>query len=205
MTHSKGIGSALAALLITTFCAAGAVADDKPTDHLGKRLDIELGGLAMINLGSENPIDTGYWLQFGGAYHLTDDLAVEAHGGWGQGEAIYRTSPTSRFETDQTIWSGSAGLRWYLLGKRGGPARFYTSVGGGVLFGYLDDSPAFDPTNPGAFDFEQKTTGYLYFTPGVRLQAGNRSGLFIRMPFNITVEDIDQSFIAPQIGAFVSF
>ncbi|MEE8311169.1 MAG: hypothetical protein V3R77_02855 [Candidatus Binatia bacterium] len=212
MTHRPWKITALSALIIATLAVTGAVAaekKDKPENHLGKRLDLEIGGPAFVGIVSgAQPIKDGYWLQFGGAYHFLDNFAVEAYGAWGTGEARFSLSPTLKLESDQTVWSGFGGLRWYLLGKRGAPARFYMAAGAGVIFNYVDDSQPFDPTNPppgGLPSLGQETSAFAYIAPGVRLQAGNRSGFLIRVPFNMTFKDIDSTFVTPGLAAFISF
>jgi len=211
MTHRPWKITALGALLTVTLAVTGAVAadDNKAEDQLGKRLDLEIGGPAFVGLSSSSqPIKDGYWLQFGGAYQFHDNFAVEAYGAWGTGEARMSLSPTLKLESDQTVWSGFGGLRWYLLGKRGSPARFYMAAGAGVIFNYVDDSQPFDPDLPppgGLPSLNQETSGFAYIAPGVRLQAGSRSGLIVRVPFNMTFKDIDATFITPGLAAFISF
>jgi len=186
MTHRHPTISFLGAALLAMLLVGSAVAAEKK-EELVPTIDFEGGFGAFISLGSASkaPLEDGWHGRVGAAFHITDRLDAEL--GLGVGQADRNQDGGS----NRTFVNGHGGLRYYVLGVEAlARSRMYLMLGGSAIENYASSG---------------NTKGTVYLGPGVRLRAGDRSGLNIRLPFYLTPYDIDESLVIPTVNIFYSF
>jgi len=171
-------GGATVAALVMLVGICGA--EEKPT----RRFDLEVGGGAYISVSSNKaPLDDGWYFTPAAAIQLTERFDLELAIGVGQDHD--RVSNNVR-----TFISSGGGVRAYLNGKSGDIARAFMSVGGTNLHNYRRGGG---------------NAGAAYIGPGVRLMAGESSGLIIKAPFVILPDHTNESLFIPTVSWFYQF
>jgi hypothetical protein len=165
-----------ASVLVATSAGAAEVAK--------RRFDLEAGGGAFITLSADQaPMNDGWYIGGGGAMPLSERFDFECAVGTGRAR-------DSVSNNHRNFVQGSGGVRFYLLGKATNPARLYWSVGGVALGNYRRDGGT-DPA--------------LYTGPGVRLLAGDHSGLILRLPITYLPQHSEESIMIPSVSWFYQF
>ena len=153
-------------------------------DAMARRADAEFGVGIIVGLEatSNQPINEGIAYGAGLAFELNEDLDLE----------FAFTRARGRDPGDDSLRNAyftNLGLRWYPFAKHGVQARFFLGFGGARVTG-LEAST---------------TVNAWYLAPGVRIQAGEKSGLIVRIPMVFAAEGDTNSVVLPGLSWFIEF
>lgn len=171
--------SALLVAMLTTMLVLGVAGDG-----WAGRVDGELGiGLLMgFESGSNRPTDPGLSYGLGVAAELSEQMDFEI--GFTKTEARDRSDGSLR-----NIETINAGLRWYPWAVPGAPAAFYMAFGGARISG-LEAG---------------ETRNAYYLGPGLRIQAGEKSGFGLRVPMFINANSDSNGRVVAMLNWFTQF
>jgi hypothetical protein len=159
----------------------------KPKRHL----DVEAGVGVHFALENDVPVDDDVYAVIGLAAPISDHFDAEFQGAYFSGSQNERLrDPLTDPEEDESIDGGhfNTGVRWYPQGPDAS-ARFYLAAGASVLFDYREDNETL-AANVG---------------PGLRLRAGDRSGMLLRVPVMIMLEEEADPIMVPTFNLFYQF
>jgi hypothetical protein len=167
-----------------------APAQEKPK-HV-RHVDIEAGVGVHFALENDVPIDDDVYAVLGLAAPITDHFDAELQAAYFSGSENERLrDPLTDPEEDDSLdgWHLNAGFRWYPVSSPDSAARFYLAAGTSVLFDYRQGDETL-AANVG---------------PGLRLRAGDRSGMLIRIPVLIMLESEADPIMVPTFNLFYQF
>lgn len=153
-------------------------------DGWAGRVDGELGVGALLGFesGTKRPTDPGLSYGIGVAAELSERIDLEI--GFTKTEARDRSDDSLR-----NIETINAGLRWYPWATPGAPGAFYLAFGGARVSG-LELG---------------ETRNAFYIGPGLRFQAGEKSGFGLRVPMFINANSDSNGRVMPQLTWFTQF
>ncbi len=168
-------------LLVAVFGMVTGLVLAEPAE--ARRVDVEIGGGAAITVDSDldDVVENGGQVVLAAAVELGQRWDLEILTGWAGLDD----------ETDgssEDVYQAGIGLRHYLNADPEKTGRFFVSGGYAYFDGFLPD----DDSN------------MFYIGPGVRLLAGERSGIVAKGTFYIRSNDGD-SLLMPTIAFFYSW
>jgi len=144
--------------LVLVAVAAAFLVQVVSTDAYARTADLEVGIGAVLPIEDKAPIDAGPNYVLSTAIELSKSIDLELGGAMGR----VRDSSTKNLED---VYQVTGGFRINASGEPGDTTRFFISLGGG----YFNNFP---PGDDGAV---------LYAGPGFRVQAGEHSGIVLRL------------------------
>ncbi len=148
-----------------------------------RRFDVGFGGGALFTVEEGLPLEDNYYAGLFSAVRLGDNLDLEL----GVARSEGRDTMDGSF---RSIYHVTSGLRLYPKTKPDRTVRFYLSAGGSLFFDLKRDDDA---------------TFGLYLGPGLRMKAGEHSGLDFRAPLVFSAEGDTNSVLLPTLSWFYEF
>jgi len=150
-----------------------------------RRVDFEAGAGVMVSLKTQTnrPIDNG--LAYGGQLVVNLKEKVDLELGFLRAEGDDPDDNENQRDVDMV----NLGLRLYPWAAPGVPGAFFIAVGGGRVTGLRVG----------------ETNYSMYIGPGLRIQAGEKSGFSLRLPVVVNAEGRTDPFIMPTLSWFLQF
>ena len=168
-------------ILVTLAAVASVLAVGLPAQ--ARNFDIGFGGGGLFGIEENLPVKDNYYAGIFSAIRLRDQLDAEL--GAARSEGLDTADGSFR-----EIYHATAGLRYYPMTAPDRATRFYVAFGGSVFFDLKRD--------------DDSTLG-VYLGPGVRLKAGEHSGLDFRAPLVFSGEGATNTVILPTLSWFYEF
>ncbi len=193
---TKSLGPLLAAVVIVAVACLGIVGGAD-----ARRIEMELGVGGFLagdsevnNVGDKGREieNSGLALGFGVAIELNGSFDLEmsiSTLGARDGRRMDGDDLNPDLDSFRSVDIAGAGLRWYPFAKAGKPGAGFIAFGGARVSG-LD---------------EGKTINAIYLTPGVRIQAGEKSALLLKMPLIIPAEGTSHTLVIPTLSWVFQF
>jgi len=152
----------------------------------GRRLDLEVGGFAILGIESDTTIDDTWGVGVSGALELNSALDFEFGAFWGPGEE----PDSSDTEDNVDLYNVGAGIRWYPNSEPAETIRAFLNVGVSVFFNLKGEGS--EPTG-------------AYFGPGFRMQLGESSGIVLDCPVWVSLNGQTDTILMPGLAWYYSF
>jgi hypothetical protein len=174
--------------------ATGQTSAPASTEVFARRhIDVDVGVGAHVGIKNDAPIDDDVLARFGVAAPIASFVDGEL-------QATYLSGSDNDDDDDPTNprpdnhrdsrWLFDAGARWYPIPHPDATARFFVQTSLSFMLNYYERD-----------DFALGMT----IGPGVRLRAGQNSGLVVRAPIVFGVENDSDAMILPSLSYFWQF
>jgi hypothetical protein len=190
-TRTPALLSAIVTALVL-MSAAGAWAQPTPKKELPVRhVDVEAGIGVHFALENDGPVDDDVYAPLGLAIPVTDHVDGEFQAAyWSGSQNPRRLAPGDDPQSSLDGWHFNAGFRYYPGSKPDSTARFYLAAGTSLLLDWNEKDDWTVAANLG---------------PGVRMRAGDRSGLLLRVPVLLMMEGDINPVMIPSLSYFFQF